>query len=363
MNKRVARCLATLFLGLVNAAAFAVPIPGFNLGEFIERSDIIVIGKLSQVRQVEASVEEIAGTKRQVSQYQAVIFVEAWYKGEWSSVKPLLVRYALPADPFFLGYALPETDVSRMYFLSTKGGHLRFFSPYYPCLPVLSRRPRLEDKMNFRAAIEAELLQNILNGDEDLAISSLARIAEGDWSSDALLAVCKTNLVNAQSIRLRAAALRYRLRNHDSDAGAAAVKLISEANLRRDDYVIQYVAADIPSVASTLTKQQLEALLNISFPAIDLAVAEVARKRGTKDFAPLAVRILASSKSKDAVYQAIVFLSSLWGAGPGWDEFMADRDKVVKDFLRWWTDEGKEKFSIGGDSSLTGVNSGQWTKP
>jgi hypothetical protein len=319
----------------------AVPVPSFDLSNLVQRSDLVVVGRLKSTRPTGKAGQSVDGRQITVQQYAGDLEIEAVYKGNLTGGNRLSIAYALPEVPFETGYREPQKTAARLYFLKSVTSNLvEFTSLYYPDFPVLGSRPKLAEQASTRAAIEGELLQNIERGDDNLAQESLQAL----WPSTNALNVCKAKLTKGAPLDLRGALLAYSLRAGDIDSIGPAIDAMKEAQ-RSAPHVLGSIARNIPSLSSKLSVEQLRSLLAIQDASVQSAVARAIRDSGRAELAPVAIDLLDTTKDKQAQYDLIVFLSRLRNiAGPGWGEFMSDPQRFVSEFSHWWAGEGNAEF-------------------
>jgi|GEM_PF-2761224 len=333
----------------------------------LQQSDIVAVGTLRSISGDQEVVQQIHGRSYKGHERQAILELQTIYKGGGTFDRNITFYYFEPEE--FLGYDKPQLGEVCLYFLKTdKEKRITPFSPYFISFPVLEHRPKLQKLASPTEAVEAELIQNIQQGNEDIIIESLKVL----WKSERGIELCRTQLSNHKSFPVKTAALAYRLRCQDKDALDDTILLIKEMkntnvigdNVSLQKQMIQTLSLEIPNMVSIIKPNQAEQLLQLRVPGmerepgakykgIESAIGEILRRvtvgevkrSDLANFAPVAIELLKSGENIDARYDAFQMLSNLRDVdGPGTFEFADNIQKYVKEYSDWWIKEGNRKY-------------------
>lgn len=323
--------LIAAFISVMTGSLIAAAsIPVIGLADLVQQSDIVALGRLTNVSTTGTGV--VGGvTSRNLS---ATIYVDETIKGDiqGSSVR---VRYVEPEEP--IGYRGITADSYGIFFLRRSTEGVEFETPYYPYLVAL---PGFRTSAQSPTDRAFEVVANVLRSDgsaaNKLEAISLLRETVNPIALDALRSAVGSN---DQELALRAAAA---LLSVGDLSGLQRVETVLQGNrvgLSDETYLTvlgSLGALKEPSALTSLERlfargdvgTRRAAVRSLRGLRLDAAIESLVRALDDDDF--------------EVRHHAVIGLSEVSGQtqwGPSVDAFAEDERR----FLNFWKDWAKRR--------------------
>ncbi len=133
-------CLALVLLCIGHPASSA-GIPTLNLTELIDSADMIIVGRVREIREVASGTVEIDQIRLPAKVLGGNIIVTATLRGD-AGLEKVPLQFSLPITPGGdIGYRGIPNESYRLIFLKRSGQNFDFANPYYPSFPAVAGTP------------------------------------------------------------------------------------------------------------------------------------------------------------------------------------------------------------------------------
>jgi hypothetical protein len=331
-SKRVLGILA-LILIFVCSSAPAGPIPALNLSELVGNADLIAIGQVSGIQQLERTNINIQGQSVAARRMSAVLEASRILKGSSDNLT-LTFEFVIPQAP--LGYAGIDASQFGMFFLRREPGRgYVVLNPYYPFLVASRKAPATEGSALNR--VVGEIAQVLLTpgsstDEQQHALDVLARVETGLATSAIRIAA-----QNADTpIRLQAVALLIRRNDISMLGGVEDVILhppqgLGEGVLRTLTFAIRDGVKD-PEAIPALTR------LLVGGDVETRRAAAAALRHTGSDTAVKALSTALEDSDREVRYHAVLGLAQITGLdewGPSLELFDRDEERYLAHWRAW----------------------------
>jgi hypothetical protein len=201
---------------------------------------------------------------------------------------------------------------------------------------------RVDDNLSVREKVEQELLHVAKNGDAAISQQAIRKLKELDSQ---LLLQPQTGVKTPEAREaLLGAAMALRIKRGDDTAleevlGSKTFSADKTSYLFWEDDVLR----EIGGVRKKSALPQLHKLLTHPSPAVRMEASSALQEIGDKTSIPYLIQGLNDSDPHTAA-KCLSALCRITGRpGPGYKEFVKNRQKVAEEWKDWWKKQGQRK--------------------
>lgn len=323
------------FALLVALAAFSQVISAapLTLSAQIERSEVIVVGAIISVRQVDMTEVAIAGRSVPAKLYEAEVHVDRALKGH-APPSPLFVRFPIEDNPAggsgrYRGVAAPSY---RIMFLRPLGSHFAFTDPQFPSLPAEPGPPLTSPDVVSAVVQELARVISSPNAEEMNKLEVMYRLESVPLP--AVTDIFQRQLSAIDPV-LRATAVSALLQRNSLQALAVARELVMNPPPNVPDYLIGNIASAIGrGVKDEKAIPILADLIRAPDARTRRSVAYALRNTASRQAIPALVAALNDS-DREVRYYAVIGLGEITNQ-PDWRPLMEDFLANEKKYLQYW---------------------------
>lgn len=279
------RCLVTGILCVALASCLnAVPVPGFNLKDLTEASDLVVVGRVVSISEVGIAVTGEDTHKVACKLMTFDLLVDQTLKGFTISQK-VTIAFSMPSE--FVGYRFPKEGEYGVYFLKQSGKQLVLASHFYPSAMAIPgvRSEGISVVENVIAQMAAALQSPSKTTDEKIQIIEAFRSNRQDAATSALQAAARDG---DPAVKYKAIGLLWARNDISHLAVAEEVLLGPDLGLARNNLRMQEsiqsmaygIGAGVKDVRAIPTLLKLQASED---PALRLSCARALMSTGSPD--------------------------------------------------------------------------------
>lgn len=259
---------------------WAYPVPGRSTKSLVSQADLIVMGKVERVEQINEGSATLQSTTYTRRDFQATIRVDETIKGEPSPSR-LIFNYSTPALDSLGNVAeggLPPNSYRIVFLKKTPTGYV-FASPYYPSLPASSTPCGPDSQMNLGTDAYHKVLQRVLDvvcasstrEEKQLAIDTL------NWDEDSSAAPLLKSALNLPEVNsnpvLRTTILSDLLKWKDLSVLPSAKNDLFQSSEHVDAYLKSNLLLAISSLNPQLSVPLLTRALTLPEPEARVGAA------------------------------------------------------------------------------------------
>ena len=307
-----------------------------DLAEQTEKTDIIVVGAVTSVRQAGTSEVEAGGRAVQAQVIDAHVRVDRTLKGS-NVPQQTIVRFTLPISPAgSVGYTGIAAPSYRMLFLRRAGNHFELANNSASSLPATAEGTMTRSSDVLSAVVQE--LSNVIdspNTAEGAKLEALFRL--GSTSSTTASDILRREL-SASNLTIRASAASELLQRNYVPALLVAQELLMHPQADVPTYVLRNLASAIGrGVREERCIPILRVLLNAPDAQTRRAAALALRNTASQQAIPGLVAALGDTDS-EVRYYSVIGLGEITNQ-PDWrpllEHFLADQNKYLEYWREW----------------------------